>query len=133
MMTGKHIDAGCQPEKEARFRVLYVGCDSAWLLALKHALSESEFRIVTCSDRMGAALFLRSEIAYQLLLIDLEWRGRQGLKLARLARSLPHRKQMRIVVLADHRETRARKRGVDEWIMKSDVSETVEAIQRLLC
>ena len=131
-MTAKHVCADVYPEKEPTFRLLYVGCDVAWLLALRHALSESEFKIVTCSERGGAALFLRSEIRYQLLLIDLEWRGREGLKLARLARSLPHRMEMRIVVLADRVETPARKRGVDEWIIKSDLSEAVAIVQGVL-
>jgi DNA-binding response OmpR family regulator len=69
-------------------------------------------------------LFLKSDIPYDLMLIDHDWRGKEVLKLARLARALSHRRQMPIVLLSSaslDRETRAlaQKGGVVECALKS--------------
>jgi DNA-binding response OmpR family regulator len=81
--------------------------------------------------------FSKSEIPYHLLLLDLEWRGKEGLKLARLARSLRHRKRMPIVLVAatelsSRLKALARKAGVNEWVTKTpDMGSVIEAIRRM--
>jgi len=70
---------------------LYLGTDLELIAAVRQELTESDYRLVACSDRESAILFLKSEIPYHLLLIDLDWRGREVLKFARLANSLRHR------------------------------------------
>src|SRR6266404_8003942 len=85
---------------ESKFRVLYLGSDLQMLAALRGVLTEPDYRLVACSDRESCILFIKSEIPYDLLLIDLEWRGMEGLELSQLARSLRHRKRMPIILVA---------------------------------
>jgi DNA-binding response OmpR family regulator len=72
------------------------------------------------------------------LLVDLEWRDGEGLKLARLAHSQRHRKKMPIVVLAatelsDEIRTPSRRAGVTDWIPKTpDTAEVAEAIKKVM-
>lgn len=93
---------------------------------------------MSCSDHGSAVLFLKSEIPYDLLLIDLEWRDAEGLKLAKLARSLSHRKQMPIILVSEKElnsrlKTQARKAGVNECLPKTpDTGTIVEAIRRIV-
>ena len=121
---------------KSKFRVLYLGSDLALMAAVRQILTQPDYQVVTCSDRESAVLFLRSKIPYDLLLIDLEWRGKDGLKLARLAHSLRHRKRMpKILVssidLSSDLKALARKAGVNEYVMKSlPAGRVIEAIRR---
>lgn len=123
---------------ESKFRILYLGNDVGLMAFLREVLTEPDYRVVTCSERESAILFLRSEIPYHLLLIDLEWRGREGLKLARLAHSLRHRKRMPIILVAatefsGELQALARKAGVNECVMKTpDMSAVSETIRRMI-
>ena len=138
MLAPTHISCRSCPCPESKFRLLYVGCDFESLVALRNVLRKPQFQLIACSDRGSAVLFLKSQIPYHLLLIDLEWRGREGLKLARLAHSLRHRKQMATVIVAATKLTRhmgalAREAGADECVMKTqDMAGVTEAITRLL-
>ena len=82
------------------FRVLYLGSDLKFITRFRKEVRESVYHFVTCSDQGSIILFLKSDIHYDLMLIDHEWRGNEGLKLARLARSQLHRKRMPIVLLS---------------------------------
>ena len=120
---------------EPEFRLLYLGNDIKLIAALRQVLAEPVYRLVTCSDRESAVLFLKSDIPYEVLLIDLEWRGKNGLEVARLARKLRHRKRMPIVLLAGaklnrRRQTVAAEAGVTTWMLKTEKIE--EAIKRVM-
>ena len=123
---------------ESKSRLLYLGTDLELIAAVRQVLTEPDYRLVACSDRETAILFLKSEIPYQLLLIDLEWREKEGLKLARLAHSLRHRKRMPIILVAaaelsSDLKASARKAGVRECVTKTpDVSVVSQAIRRLI-
>jgi DNA-binding response OmpR family regulator len=123
---------------KTKFRILYLGSDLELVKALRGVLAKPDYRLVTCADRETAILFLKSTIPYELLLVDLQWRDGEGLKLARLAHSKPCRKQMPIAVLAaselsDEMRTRSRRAGVTDWIMKTpDMAEVAEAIKRVM-
>ena len=123
---------------KSEFRLLYLGTDVKLMAAVGQALTPPDYQVVACSDRESAVLFLRSEIPYDLLLIDFEWRGKDGLKLARLARSLRHRKRMPKIMVASitlggELEAFARKTGVKECVMKSpEAAGVVAAIRRLV-
>jgi DNA-binding response OmpR family regulator len=120
------------------FASSYLGSDLELVKALRRVLTKPDYRLVTCADRETAVLFLKSTIPYQLLLVDLEWRDGEGLKLARFAHSKRCRKQMPIVLLAaselsDGGKTLARRAGVTDWIMKTpDLAEVAEAIKRVM-
>lgn len=108
----------------ATFRVLYLGDDLKFMAKFREEVSGSVSRLVACSDYGSAALFLKSDIQYHLVMIDHDWRGNEGLKLARLARSQRHRKQMPILVVSTAKldqETEAliQKARVVECVLKT--------------
>ena len=120
---------------EPEFRLLYLGNDIKLIATLRQVLAEPVYRLVTCSDRESAVLFLKSDIPYEVLLIDLEWRGKNGLEVARLARNLRHRKRMPIVLLAGaklnrRRQTVAAEAGVTTWMLKTE--KIAEVIKRVM-
>ena len=121
----------------SKFRLLYLGNDLEFIAALREVLTEPDHRLVACSDREGAVLFLESDIHYDLMLIDLDWRRREGLELAQLAQSLSHRIYMPIVMVAkklnSSLKTLARKAGVTKSVTKKpDVGVVSEAIRQLV-
>jgi response regulator RpfG family c-di-GMP phosphodiesterase len=119
---------------ESKFRLLYLGNDLKFIAALRQALAEPVYHLVTCSDRESAMLFLKSEIRYEVLLVDFEWRKKDGVEIARLARKLRHRKRMPIVLLGGTRlsremRTAAAKAGVQECVLKTqDVGEVIKRV-----
>jgi len=123
-----------RPPKEWKYRVLYLGSDLNLIFPLRKALAKADCRLVACSDRETAILFLNSEIPYQLLLIDWEWRGREGLELARLAQALKHRADMTVIMVSANElnrelKTAARKAGIRQCLSKKqDMAELVHAI-----
>jgi len=128
----------CPRSTESKSRLLYLGTDLELIAALRQVLTEPDYRLVACSDRDSCILFLKSDIPYHLLLIDLEWQGTEGLKLARLAHSLRHRKRMPIILVAttelsSRLKALAHKDGVNECVTKSpDMSALSEAIRQIM-
>jgi CheY-like chemotaxis protein len=109
---------------ESKFRLLYMGTNVELIMALRKKLREPDYRLVACSDNDSAMMFLSSDISYDLLLIDLEWQGGKGLKLARLVRSLEHRKEMPILLAAESEVDEqlaqlARQSGVTQFVTKT--------------
>src|SRR6185295_5547621 len=126
----------CPPSSESTFRFLYLGNDLKLIATLRGALREPVYRVVVCSDHDSAVRFLKSEIPYDLLLLDLAWRGKEGVEVAELTHSLKHRKRMPIVLLADTELDRqafildkevAATAGVQECVLKTqDVAELIK-------
>ena len=127
--------SACPPLAESKFRVLYLGNDLEFLAALRRVLREPAYGLVACSDRGSAEGFLESDIRYNLLLLDFDWRGQEGLELARLAQSLKHRKKMPIVMVAaegvaDELKTLVQGAGVKKFVLKTpDAGEAGKAIR----
>jgi len=131
--------ASASPRKpESKHRLLYLGADLELIAAMRRVFTGPDYRLVTCPDRESAVLFLKSEIQYDLMLIDFDWRGMEVLKLTRLARSLRHRKQMPIILVAatrlsSDRKALARKSGAKECVTKTpDMDAVSDAIRRLI-
>ena len=131
------LAAACQnpSSTKPKVRLLYLGNDLKLIALLRQVLAEPVYLLVTCSDRESAVLFLKSDIPNQVLLIDLEWRGKNGLEVARLARKLRHRKRMPIVLLVGaklnrRRQTVAAEAGVTTWMLKTE--DIGEAIKRVM-
>jgi CheY-like chemotaxis protein len=123
---------------ESKFRLLYLGTDLKLIAAVREVLTEPDYRLVACSHPESAVLFLRSEIPYDLLLIDFEWQGTEGMELARLVHSLGHRERMPIILVAPTNlssdvRTLARAAGINECVTKTpDGVALSEAIRRLI-
>ena len=119
---------------ETKFRLLYLGNDLKFVSALRQVLAEPVYQLVTCSDRESAVLFLKSDIPYEVLLVDFEWRKKDGLEIARLVRKLRHRKRMPIVLLGGTRLSRktravAEEAGVTMCVLKTqDVGEVIKRV-----
>jgi len=136
MRTATH--RSCQCYQEPKFRILYVGSDQELLVALRTVLLRPEYHIVSCADPSSGILFLKDDPRYDLLLFDLELHGSTGLKLARLAQSLPHRRRTPKVIATSNEitgslEELARKAGVNECLTKrEDAGGLSQTIMRLL-
>lgn len=132
------IDEPAIPYQRPDFRLLYVGSDQQWLAALRKVLRKPEYHIVSCPDRGSAILFLKGDARYHLLLFELDLRGTTGLELARLARSLPHREKLPIIIVAgeeitDQLEELARSAEASEYLTKTgDISLAAASVQRHL-
>ncbi|HEV2828355.1 MAG TPA: response regulator, partial [Pyrinomonadaceae bacterium] len=121
----------------SKFRLLYLGNDLEFIAALRQVLTEPDYRLLACSDREGAELFLKSDIRYDLMLIDFDWRRREGLELARLAQSLAQRIDMPIVMVAatppnSAVKTLAQKAGVKKCVTKTPDAGVVNEVIRQL-
>ena len=131
------IGAQLFPRQKPDFRLLYVGQDQLWFAALRKFLAKPQFHIVYCPDRSSAIRFLKGDPKYHLLMFDLEPQEPTALELIGLARSLPHREQLPIVIVTGEQPDRsrdfARQTGATECLSKTgDVSVAAEAINRLL-
>ena len=123
---------------QPKFRLLYLGNDLKFIAALRQVLAEEVYQLVTCADRQTAMLFLKSDIPYEVLLVDFEWRKKDGVEVARLARKLRHRKRMPIVLLANarlsrqafiHNKALAEEAGVTTCVLKThDVGEVIKRL-----
>jgi DNA-binding response OmpR family regulator len=128
----------CPRSVKSKFRLLYLGNDLELIAAMRRELIEPDYFLVSCSDWGGAVLFLKSDIPYDLMLIDFDWRRKKGLELAHLARSLAHRQDMPIVMVAGAGvssgvKTLARKGGVKKCVTKTpDCGSVSEAIRELI-
>lgn len=118
----------------AQFRPLYVGGDLDFLRALRKVLIEPEYHIVSCPHVGSAMDFLKGNPRYDLLMFELELRG---LELAKLARSLSHRKAVPIVMvtaneIVDGFGRQSRNSRIDEWVSKQGLDAVPEILISLL-
>jgi CheY-like chemotaxis protein len=127
----------CPRNTQPKIRVLYLGVHQELIDSLRKGLNETGYQIVSCADGESAITFLKSDISYQLLLIDFDWREHEVLKLASVARLLKHRKPMPIVLVATTELSRqvralARNAGVNECVPKAtDPASLIQTIRRL--
>jgi DNA-binding response OmpR family regulator len=132
-----HCSQPGHPGSEPQCRLLYVGSDLSVLTFLRSTFDKPLYHVVSCPDRLSAEMFIRSQIQYQLFILDLEMRDRAAFDLARLLRSLNHRQDAPAIVIgaevdsAIHEFTRAS--GGNDYILKADDFSAVHrAVRRLL-
>jgi CheY-like chemotaxis protein len=100
----------------------------------KEMLETQGWQVETCPDGNAALEKISGETNYELLLIDYDLPGVNGLELVRRARSLAHRTHTPIVILsATPVQAEAREAGADAFLRKpQDVGAIVETISRLV-
>jgi len=101
----------------------------------KEMLETEGWEVETCADGNTALEKICGDSRYDLLLLDYDLPGVNGLELVSRARTLVHRARTPIVALsATPIGLAARKAGADVFLQKpQDVTSLVETINRLLC
>ena len=125
----RHVESGART-----VRILHVEDDKAVAGIVKEMLEDQGWQVETCADGNAALEKISSEDEYDLLLVDYDLPGVNGLELINLARELDHRCDSPIVVLtASPVEAATREAGADVFLQKPrDLSSLVETINRLL-
>jgi two-component system sensor histidine kinase RpfC len=92
------------------------------------------WQVETCADGNAGLEKISNQTDYDLLLVDYDLAGVNGLELVRLARKMAHRSHTPIAVLsATPVEADAREAGADVFLQKpQDISSLVETISRLV-
>jgi CheY-like chemotaxis protein len=114
--------------------ILHVEDNQTVAEAVKETLEMQSWQVDTCTDGNAALEKIASDADYDVLLVDYDLPGVNGLELVRRARTLLHRSHTPIVVLsATPVESEAREAGADLFLQKPrGVSLLVESINRLL-
>ncbi|HVF51219.1 MAG TPA: response regulator, partial [Pyrinomonadaceae bacterium] len=114
--------------------ILHVEDNQIVASAVKETLELEGWRVESCAEGTTALKRIASNTHYDLLLLDKELPGINGLELARTARKLSHRRRTPIIMFsARDCETEAWSAGVDAFLRKpQDTLAVVETITRLL-
>ena len=125
---------GPKSSGNVRVTVLHVEDSDIVALMAKEMLESEGWEVETCSDGNAALEKICGPAQYDLLLLDYDLPGVNGLELVNRARKLVHRAHVPIVVLsATPVAASARKAGADVFLRKpQDVTVLVETITRLL-
>jgi CheY-like chemotaxis protein len=114
--------------------ILYVEQNQMLLQTVRDVLEFAGWYVKPCSDEGYAVAYVEGAEHFDLLLIDHDFRGFSGLKLAERARRQPHRKGTPIVLISlEEIAEEARRAGADAFLRKpNNLIELVETIRRLL-
>jgi CheY-like chemotaxis protein len=101
---------------------------------VRDALSDERMRLDHCADGIAALEMLKGATPYDLMIVDNDLPGLSGLELVLRSKSMPHRRNMQIVMLSgDDIEKEAWRAGVHEFLRKpKDVDRLNLAVARLL-
>lgn len=132
-----HVSSNSRLWSVRQFRLLYVGSDVPLMSSLRQLLPKPRYHLVTCPDRDSAERFIKSEIQYDLFILDHEMRDRAAFDLAQLIRSLPHRQHLTVIIVGAESENSladfTKAAGGNAYVEKADMfSEIHKAIGRYL-
>ncbi len=121
-------------DKETRALIFYVEDNELVRGAVMEILSFEGWEVETCNDGDEALRIIESDAHFDLLLLDNELPGMQGMELVRRARKMPHRRETPIILLtASDCEAWAISAGADECMKKpEDIFALAETIARLI-
>jgi CheY-like chemotaxis protein len=126
----------CGPKSGGNVRVTVLHVEDHDIVArmAKEMLESEGWDVETCSDGNAALEKICGQTRYDVLLLDYDLPGVNGLELVIRAKTLVHRARTPIVVLSATPVGRAaRKAGADVFLQKpQDVTALVETIYRLL-
>lgn len=125
---------GPKSSENSRATVLHVEDHDIVARMPKEMIENEGWEVETCSDGDIALEKICGPTHYDVLLLDYDLPGVNGLELVSRARKLVHRTRTPIIVLsATPVELAARKAGADVFLQKpQDVTSLVETISRLL-
>ena len=115
-------------------RILHVEDDKTVAGIVKEMLEDQGWQVETCADGNAALEKISGEDEYDLLLVDYDLPGVNGIELISHARELDHRCDTPMVVLAGSPvEAAAGDAGADVFLQKPQaLSSLVDTINRLL-
>jgi len=126
---------GLRESKSAEtIRILHVEDDQAVAGTIRELLTLEGWEVEPCADGTTAMRTIASHTPYDLLLLDYELPGMNGVQLVQHARSLAHRRRIPVIILsATLDETAAHMAGADAFLRKpEDISAVTETVARLL-
>jgi CheY-like chemotaxis protein len=120
--------------KTRTVRLLHVEDEAVIAEAVKMSLEDEGWEVITCSDGAEAKRLISGREHYDLLLLDNQLPGVNGIELLSHARSLPHRRRTPAIVLsASDVETEACRAGADAFLRKPDDMKAIaNTVKRLL-
>jgi CheY-like chemotaxis protein len=115
-------------------RILHVEDDKTVAGIVKEMLEDQAWQVETCADGNAALEKISGEDHYDLLIVDYDLPGVNGLEIINYARELDHRCDTPMVVLAASPvEAAAREAGADAFLYKPQgIGSVVETVKRLL-
>jgi two-component system chemotaxis response regulator CheY len=101
---------------------------------MKEILEMEGWLVDVCTDGLAALEKIESDTAYNLLLLDDQMPGMNGIKLVERARELPHRKYTPIIILSGSNcKNEAKRAGANVFLKKpDDFRLLITAIMQLL-
>jgi two-component system, OmpR family, response regulator len=113
--------------------VLHVEDDERISAIVKEILESEGWAVETCFDGRAALESISGTNHYDLLLLDYDLPGLNGLELVNMSRRIPHRCNIPIIVLsATSREADAMEAGADLFLPKPvHISTLIQAIERV--
>lgn len=135
----RHHDASRRSHRRSNSKarppkILHVEDNGVIAKMIEETLVMEGWEVETCSDGNAARKKISSRARYDLLLLDYDLPGANGVRLIRHARSLAHRRRTPIIVLsATLDETAACAAGADAALRKpEEISAVAETVARLL-
>jgi len=132
--AGDNSTEGDGSKESSTAKILHVEDDQTVAGMVKEILENQGWQVETCDDGNAALEKISGEDDYDLLLVDYDLPGANGLEIVNRARELDHRCAMPMVVLAASPvEAAARDAGADVFLHKPQgISSLVETISHLL-
>lgn len=114
--------------------ILHVEDDELVAAMVGEILRSQGWGVKTLDDGLAALREIEGGAHYDLILVDKQLPGVDGLKLVRRARELPHRRQVPVIMLsAENFEREARRAGASAFLRKpEDMQALAETVARLL-
>lgn len=134
----RHRDVGRLRKRSSRkartVKILHVEDDPVVANMMKETLSLEGWEVETCANGTAAMEKITSHTRYDLLLLDYDLPGVNGVQLVKQARGLSHRRTTPIVILsATLDEVAASEAGADASLRKpEDISAVADTVARLL-
>jgi len=120
--------------KTRTIRILHVEDNQTVAGMIKETLESEGWQVEACADGAEALERITSDAHYDLLLLEYDLPGLNGIELLQQARALAHRQGIPVVVLSGTAvEEAVMQAGADAFLRKpEDISSVVEAIAHLL-
>jgi two-component system chemotaxis response regulator CheY len=114
--------------------ILFAGSNYLLMQSIKDVLEMAGWHIETSDDGCMARAMIEERKVYDLLILDNEIRGINGIELTRRARQVPHLKETPIILISvQDCEEEARQAGADAFLRKpNNIIELLDVVRRLL-